>query len=89
MIKIYRVNNGGNLTIDEETVNANNSFAPSYVHLRDDDGSYVLVLMYPDVDNDYTLMGEDDPEYDEIMEWVKEEGFVERMFDPEITGSVH
>jgi hypothetical protein len=89
MIKIYRVTNGDDLTIDEEREKVGGSFNPSYVHIRNDEGDYIVVVMTPDVHEDYTPMTELDPDYDEIHEWVAGEGFEDEMFDDEITGSVH
>lgn len=91
MIKIYRVANGDDLTTEEEEKNAYESFSPKFIHLRHDNGDYKVIAIYPEIHEDYTPMEPDDhdPEYDNIMEWVSEEGFVENMFDDEITGSVH
>lgn len=88
-IKLYRVANGENLTIDEESEKAYDSFSPHFIHLRNDEGGYILVVMQPEIQSDYSIMTEDDPEYEEIFKWASEDGFLEKTFDTEITGTVH
>ena len=89
MIKIYRVANGEDLNGEGEREKANGSFLPHFVHVRNDDGEYFLVVIPPEVHKDFTLMDSSDPEYDEIYKWVSEDGFVDDMFDPEITSSIN
>jgi hypothetical protein len=89
MIKIYRVANGEDLNPEGERTKAYDSFSAHFVHVRNDDGDYFVVVIPPEIHEDFTLMDSSDPEYDEIYEWVSEEGFVDDMFDPEVTGTIN
>lgn len=90
-IKLYRVASGLNedLTPDEQSEKLGESFQPKYVHLHNDStGQYVVAVIEPEVDGDYTLMEKDDPEYDELQEVVGDMDLND-MFDETVTGSVH
>lgn len=87
MIKIYRVANGEGLNPEQETEKAKD-FHPHVIHIRNDDGEYIVVVMYPETHEDYTQIDELDPAYHEIYNWVNQDGFLDEMFDPEVYGTI-
>jgi hypothetical protein len=91
VIKLYRVASGLNedLTPDEQNEKLGESFQPTYIHLHNDStGQYVVAVIEPEVDSDYTLMEKDDPEYDELQEVVGDMDLND-MFDNTVSGSIH
>ena len=90
MIKLYRVVNGEGLNPDGERKKANESFSPHFIHVRNNEtGGYIVVVIAQEIHEDFILMDASDPEYDEIYEWASQEGFIDEMFDPEITGTIN